>query len=464
MAFCIGKTCRPFISFNYRNWCYKQVRKSSSDLLYGLLRRGLIKQIFPNDQSINCVGTPCAYAGFDATADSLHIGNLLVLIGLVHWQRAGFDTIAVIGDTTAEVGDPSGHKTDRNVLSRNIVQKNADSIEENIFNILKNHESYILPRTKKKSKSLGKLKILRNSEWYQKTSIVDFISQAGRELRIGDMLSRTSVKLRMETGAGINFTEFSYQVFQSYDWLHLCKTYNCRFQFGGNDQLGNIMSGYNLVSGSLYHPVYGAVLPLIQSESGDKFGKSAGNAVWLSPQHTSPYELYQFFLRIQDADVNNYLKLFTFLKPEEIEDLVQRHMKSPDSRKAQKKIAEEVTLLVHGEQGLNLAETATKILFQSSIESLAKLPIKDLNQVFPLSTVSQIFFEPGISIFDLTMKIGCFKTKDDADRIINGGGVYLNFERVSSPQFQIIPEQHILFNKISLIRIGKKNYYIVQWK
>ncbi|GFU33067.1 tyrosine--tRNA ligase, mitochondrial [Nephila pilipes] len=463
MASLIPKACRFFLNLKPQTHLCFKVRNNSSDVLYSLKRRGLVKQIFPNDQSITCLGTPCAYAGFDATADSLHVGNLLVLISLIHWQRSGFDTIVVIGDATAKIGDPSGHSSDRKVLSYDFVSHNAESIEANLFEIFQNHEKHIFPKAKKKGK-LGKLRILKNSQWYQNTNIVDFISEAGRYMRVGEMLSRTSVKSRMESGAGINFTEFSYQIFQSYDWLHLFRTYNCRFQFGGNDQLGNITSGYNLVSGSLYQPVYGALLPLVQSETGDKFGKTAGNAVFLAPNRTSSFDFYQFFMRIPDADISNYLKLFTFLSMEEIEDISYNHLKNPDFRKAQKKLAEEVTLLVHGNHGLDLAETATKILFHSDINSLAKLNVQNMNQVFPLSSTSQVLFEPGMSLLDLTMKAGCFLKKDDADRIIRGGGVYLNFERISSPQFVIIPDQYILPNGVSLLRIGKKTYYLVIWK
>ncbi|GFW87197.1 tyrosine--tRNA ligase, mitochondrial [Trichonephila clavipes] len=463
MACRMAKACWNLLNVKPQIHLCCKVRNSSSDVLYSLLRRGLVKQIFPNDQSITCSGTPCAYAGFDATADSLHVGNLLVLVSLIHWQRAGYETIVVVGDATAKIGDPSGHKSDRKVLAYDVVNQNAESIEKNLFEIFQNHEKDIFPKAKKKGK-LGKLRILKNSHWYENTSIVDFISEAGRHIRVSDMLSRTSVKNRMESGVGINFSEFSYQVFQSYDWLHLFRTYNCRFQFGGNDQLGNITSGYNLVSGLLYQPVYGALLPLVQSETGDKFGKTAGNAVFLDQNRTPPFDFYQFFMRLPDADVGYYLKLFTFLSVEEIEDILHKHLKNPDLRKAQKKLSEEVTLLVHGDQGLDLAETATKILFHSDIESVAKLNMQNMNQVFPPSAISQILFEPGMSLLDLTMKAGCFLKKDDADRIIRGGGVYLNFERITSPQFIVIPDQYILPNGVSLIRIGKKTYYLVIWK
>ncbi|GIY89310.1 tyrosine--tRNA ligase, mitochondrial [Caerostris darwini] len=463
MALSIMKKCRILSNLKPYTAFLCKGRNSSSDVLYSLLRRGLVKQIFPSDQTINCTGIPCAYAGFDATADSLHIGNLLVLISLIHWQRAGYETIAVVGDATAEIGDPSGHKSDRKILFHDTVKENAESIEKDLQNIFQNHEKYIFSKAKTK-RSLGKLRIMKNSEWYKNTSIIDFIGEAGRNLRVTDMLSRTSVRSRMESGAGINFAEFSYQVFQSYDWMYLLKNYRCKFQFGGNDQLGNIVSGYNLISGSLYQHVYGALLPIVQSETGDKFGKSAGNAVFLSSERTSPFDFYQFFLRIPDAEVNNYLRLFTFLSIEEIEDILHKHLKNPDSRKAQKKIAEEVTLLVHEESGLNLAKTATKILFHSDIESLASLKREDMKHVFPVSNTSEILFEPEMTLLDLTMKVGCFLKKDDAERIICGGGVYLNFKRITSPQFIIIPEHQILPNGISLIRIGKKNYYLVLWK
>ncbi|XP_054716237.1 tyrosine--tRNA ligase, mitochondrial-like [Uloborus diversus] len=291
------------------------------------------------------------------------------------------------------------------------------------------------------------LLILKNSSWYKDLTITDFFCGVGRHIRVGEMLSRTSVKSRMESGAGINFAEFSYQAFQSYDWLHLFKNYNCRFQIGGSDQLGNIVSGYNLISGCQYQHVYGCLLPLIQSESGDKFGKSAGNAVYISQQRTSFFDFYQFFLRLPDAGIDKYLKLFTFLSLNEIEDIIQNHMKNPDARRAQRILAEEVTLLVHGEQGLALAETATKVLYQSDLAALAKLNIEELRLIFPSSTVSYIPYEPGISFLDLSMKVGCFISEGDAKRIISSGGLYINFTKISSPSAVIVPDIHILPNK-----------------
>ncbi|XP_071035849.1 tyrosine--tRNA ligase, mitochondrial isoform X2 [Parasteatoda tepidariorum] len=438
-------------------------RNSCNDLLSGLVRRGLVKQIFPTNSIADIPGSYSAYAGFDATSDSLHIGNLLVIVSLLHWQRAGHKTILVIGDATAEIGDPSEHKEDRKILSKDVIKANCDAIESNVLKIFDNHERYLYPRAKRKTK-LGELILFRNSEWYGNKSVVDFFTQAGRQIRVGDMLSRTSVKSRMESKAGINFTEFSYQVFQSYDWLHLFQEHNCKYQFGGNDQLGNITSGYNLISGCHYQQVYGALLPLIQSETGDKFGKSAGNAVCLSSHRTSPFDFYQFFMRLPDTEINYYLKLFTFLELEEIENIYQKHINHPDSQSAQKRLAEEATLLVHGGEGLEFAKNATNILFHSDITALCQLKAEEVNQVFPQSSVSKILFEPGTTIYDLTMKIGCFLKKEDANRIIKGGGVYLNFERVTSPDYIIVPDLHILSNGISLIRIGKKNYYVVCWK
>lgn len=435
----------------------------SSNIVYQLIERGLVKECFPDNCPLDTSNIPCAYAGFDATSSSLHIGNLLVLMSLFHWQRAGNRAIIVIGDFTARLGDPSGNLKGRKALDKDFVNANAESIENSLHEIILNHEHQFLLKNPSRKRPLEPIKILRNSSWYEKLKIDDFFYSCDA-VTLSDMLSRTSVKRRIESGIGLRPREFIYQLLQSYDWLHLFQAYNCKFQFGGSDQMGNIVSGYEVITGNHYQPVHGVLLPLIQSEEGDKYGKTAGNAIFLSEDQTSPFELYQFFKRLPDAEVGKFLKLFTFNALPEIENIVEKHMKHPDARSAQQKLAEEVTLLVHGETGLNSAKAATKVIYQSDAESLAKLSVKELKQILPESCVTKLPLEPGMSMLEMTMKAGCFLTEDDAVRIITGGGVYINLQRINSPKSVLVDGQHILPNGTTVIRIGKKNFYVVEWK
>lgn len=435
----------------------------SSGIVYKLMERGLVKEYFPDNCPLDTSNMPCAYAGFDATSSSLHIGNLLVLMALFHWQRAGNRAVIVIGDFTARLGDPSGHAKGRKALDKEFVKKNAESIENSLHEIILNHEHQFLAKNPSRKRPLEPIKILRNSSWYEKLQIDDLFYSCD-SLTLSDMLSRTSVKRRIESGVCLRPREFIYQLLQSYDWLHLFQAYNCKFQFGGSDQMGNIVSGYEVVSGNHYQTVHGVLLPLIQTEEGDKYGKSAGNAIYLSEDKTSPFELYQFFMRLPDAEVGKFLKLFTFYSLPEIESIIASHMKTPDVRSAQQKLAEEVTLLVHGEQGLSSAKAATKAIYQSDADSLAKLSMKELKQILPESSITQLPLEPGMSMLEMTMKAGCFLSEDDAVRIITGGGVYINLQRISSPKSVLVEGQHILPNGTTVIRVGKKNFYVVEWR
>lgn len=287
----------------------------------------------------------CIYAGFDPTADSLHIGNLLVLMNLLHWQRGGHQVIALVGGATGLIGDPSHRTNERDQLDQDIINSNIAGIRKNIETIFENHEKYFY---KEESFPLKPVTIVNNIDWYNNVNVIDFVRSVGRHFRMGTMLIKSSVESRLKSDSGMSFTEFTYQIFQAYDWLCLFKKYNCRFQVGGSDQLGNIVAGHELISRASKKDVFGLTLPLITSEGGKKFGKSLGNAVWLSPKKSSSFQLYQFFIRTTDADVENYLKLFTFLSLNYIKQLMIEHQAKPDLRKAQKILAENVTLLVHG--------------------------------------------------------------------------------------------------------------------
>ncbi|XP_043255813.1 tyrosine--tRNA ligase, mitochondrial [Colletes gigas] len=401
----------------------------------------------------------CVYTGFDPTAESLHVGNLLVLVNLLHWQRCGHQVIILLGGGTGLIGDPSFRKSERVEIEDVVLHENIKSIRNDIKQIFRNHERYFC----KNVRSLTPVIVHNNLEWYNDMNIISFIREIGKYFRMGTMLGRSSVQSRLESDSGMSFTEFSYPLFQSYDWLHLQRTYNCNFQVGGQDQMGNIISGYDLVTKYTKKQVYGLTLPLVTAEGGKKLGKSVGNAVWLSSSKSSSFQLYQYFIRTEDADVEKFLQYFTFLPLHRVKSIVEEHFKNPGLRKAQRILAEQVTLLVHGEEGLLGAKRASTILYDKSIESLSRINANDLAELLEGATVVEIFSEPGLSIYDLAMKSKCFEKEHDARRIIAAGGFYVNYSKVTNTEEVLVPGIHILSNNITLLRVGKKTYYIVKW-
>ncbi|XP_051155675.1 tyrosine--tRNA ligase, mitochondrial isoform X1 [Leptopilina boulardi] len=430
-----------------------------------LHERGMFEDLFP-EQSAGSIkkllikSPQCVYSGFDPTAESLHIGNLLILMNLLHWQRSGHDVIALIGGATGLIGDPSGRNTERDQIEEVLIKENVASIKKNIETIFDNHEKYFW---KDPNYKLKPIKIVNNNDWYNGVNVIEFIQRVGKHFRLGTMLGRTSVKIRMEQDSGMSFTEFSYQVFQAYDWLHLLNKYNCRFQIGGSDQMGNIVAGHDLISRIRNDQVFGITSPLITSEGGKKFGKSVGNAVWLSSKKSSSFQLYQFFIRTADSDVEKFLNLFTFLTIAEIEEIMLAHNKDPGKRDAQTILAEAVTILVHGEEGLESARKTSEILYGSSIEKLSTMNVNDLITAFEGATLVEIMNEPGITVSELAMKANCFKKQNDALRIIPAGGFHINHQKITNADEMIVPGIHIMPNNLSLIRVGKKTYHIVKW-
>ncbi|PNF40698.1 Tyrosine--tRNA ligase, mitochondrial [Cryptotermes secundus] len=277
------------------------------------------------------------------------------------------------------------------------------------------------------------------------------------------MLSRHSVQSRLSSEAGMSFAEFCYQVFQAYDWLHLLQRYDCRFQVGGSDQMGNIVSGHDLISRVADTRVYGLTLPLVTTESGHKFGKTADNAVWLNADKSSPFDLYQFFVRCQDSEVERLLKLFTFETLGSIENIMRKHQRNPELRTAQKRLAEQVMLLVHGEEGLEAALKATSALYDQTAESLAQLTAEEISNIFQGAKICDLLLQPGTTTLELSLQAGCFTNERDAVRIISAGGFYINYQRVTKIDEVLTQAAHILPNNITLIRVGKKNYYVVRW-
>ncbi|EDV57071.1 tyrosine--tRNA ligase, mitochondrial [Drosophila erecta] len=437
--------------------------------LLELTDRGFFQGIFPDTaaprmKQLFTGGQQSIYAGFDPTADSLHVGNLLVIMGLIHCQRAGHRPIALVGGATGLIGDPSGRKTERNQLGETVIETNLKAIEQQLRRVFENHEHCLWDSNKQKF-PLPPLTVVNNADWYADLQLIDFVANMGRHFRMGSMLSRSSVQSRLESEDGMSFTEFTYQIFQAYDWLHLLRRHNCCFQMGGSDQTGNLMTGHELISRvERKREVFGLTLPLVTTEEGDKFGKSAGNAVWLDGNKTSPFALYQFFLRMPDSEVEKLLKLFTFIPLPQVEQLMREHTKEPEKRKAQTLLAEDVTLLVHGESGLKQAERVTNALYKGNVEGLAELNLPEIQQTFQGATMVNLLTEPGMSILELAMKAKCFPTETDAVRIINAGGFYVNQKRVQNIAEVLTTGVHILRNGISLLRVGKRNFYIVRWQ
>lgn len=443
---------------------YYMRRSFSNRNVFRLKERGMFQDVFPENAANNVTdllnaAPQTVYAGFDPTANSLHVGNLLVLINLLHWQRGGHQAIALIGGATGKIGDPSGKSIEREELAKKTIDENIVGIYSNINTIFSNHERFFW----KDKDKLKPVIIVNNEDWYKKLTPIDLIGYVGRYLRMGTMLSRTSVQTRLQSPGGMSFKEFSYQLFQAYDWLHLYQNYKCCFQIGGNDQMGNIMSGHELISKIHKKSVYGLTVPLVTTEMGDKFGKSAGNAVWLSSTKTSPFTLYQFWMRQPDSVIEKFLKLFTFDSLPMIQELMRQHSEKPELRLPQKRLAEQVTLLVHGEEGLEKAKIASKALYEGNISALSTINAKEVEELFHGATVCEVLPEAGQSILDLAMKIKCFPTIADAIRIITAGGFYINQQKATNPNEVLNLNIHKLENNISLLRVGKKNYYIVKW-
>ncbi|XP_027891457.1 tyrosine--tRNA ligase, mitochondrial [Xiphophorus couchianus] len=434
-------------------------------LLLSLHKRGVLKDSFPENAAQDQLprllqsAPQTVYCGFDPTADSLHVGNLLAIIGLLHFRSAGHNVVALLGGATAQIGDPSGKTSERERLSADVVEENTRGIRESIQRIFINHEALFHDR----SWPLGTVNVLNNRSWYKSRGVVDFLSETGRHFRMGTMLSRHSVQSRLRSADGMSLTEFTYQVFQAYDFYHLHQIYGCRIQLGGTDQLGNLMSGHEYIHKVKGEEVYGLTIPLVTSTTGDKLGKTAGNAVWLNRDKTSPFQLYQFFLRQPDASVERYLKLFTFLPLVEVETLMEQQREDPSKRLAHKRLAAEVTKLVHGKEGLESAKRCTNALYHSSIQALAQMSDEELQELFREAPFQEMLLEPGTTVLDVCRKASAIPDGPKGYRMISEGAVWINHKREDKPEQVLIPNIHILSNGLTLLRVGKKNFHIVKW-
>lgn len=379
------------------------------------------------------------YCGFDPTADSLHLGNLIGIIGLAWFQKYGHTPVALVGGATGMIGDPGGKSVERPFLSPEDLEKNLIGIRKNLESILKSPL------------------VVNNFDWFKNFSFIDFLRDVGKFFRVGPMLAKESVKLRLESEEGISFTEFSYQVLQGYDFLHLYKTKKVNLQIGGSDQWGNITAGVELVRKALGESVFGLTFPLLLKSDGQKFGKSEKGAVWLSPEKLSPYEFYQFLFRTADADVVRCLKMLTFLPMQEIRNLEQQMQKSdyiPNT--LQKRLASEVTKLVHGEEGLKIALSVTEAVAPGSNTLLSAENLENMpSSLFKKEEVMEM------DLVSLLVKAELLKSKTEARKLIENRGVYLNNERVEEITRRI-SSSDLLDGQLLLLAAGKKNKKIIK--
>lgn len=385
------------------------------------------------------------YIGFDPTADSLHVGHLLPIIGLMRFQRAGHFPIALVGGGTGLIGDPSGKTTERVLNPEKLIEEWTSKIREQLEKFL-DFDTRINPA-----------RMVNNYEWLGNLDIIPFLRDVGKHFPISYMLSKESVKARLE--GGITYTEFSYMILQSYDFYRLFQDYNCEMQAGGSDQWGNITAGIDLIRRVLNKKAYGMTYPLVVKAEGTKFGKTESGTIWLDENKTTPYQFYQFWINTDDRDVIKFLKYFTFLTPEEINDLEQELNETPEKRSAQRTLAREVTELVHGKEALLQAEKISQAFFYGSLRELSE---KEMEQAFEDIPSTEVTKGSDLGIIELLQRTGACSSKRQAREYINNGAVYINDECIRDIDRTISTEDR-LFGKYTIVRRGKKNYFLVKW-
>ena len=413
--------------------------------------RGMIHDIMPGTEEALNKGVSSGYIGFDPTADSLHVGHLVQIMTLVHFQRAGHRPFALVGGATGMVGDPSGKSQERNLLDEETLQHNVNCVKAQLekfldFNAEKNPA-----------------RLVNNYDWFKGMSFLEFIRDVGKHISVNYMMAKDSVKSRLETG--MSFTEFSYQLVQGYDFYHLNKEHGCIIQLGGSDQWGNIVTGTELIRRKGGGEAYAVTTPLIKKADGTKFGKTEGGSVWLDPEKTTPYQFYQFWLNASDADAPNYIRIFTLKSKEEIEAIEAEQANAPHLRVLQKAIAEDITIRVHGDEALKTAIAASNILFgKSSEEDLRALSEKDFLSVFegiPSAEVSRDELKSGLGVIDgLSAKTGFLASNGEARRELKANAVSVNKAKVD--ENYVLTERDLISGKYILLGKGKKNNYLIK--
>lgn len=419
--------------------------------------RGMIHDIMPGTGELLSKEVTTGYIGFDPTADSLHIGHMVQVMLLVHFQRAGHVPVALVGGATGMIGDPSGKSEERNLLDEPTLRRNEAGIKKQLSKFLDFSSS-------RKNRAI----MVNNYDWMKNYSFLEFIREIGKHITVNYMMAKDSVKKRLgsEAKEGMSFTEFSYQLVQGTDFLHLYNDLGCRLQMGGSDQWGNIVTGTELIRRKTGGEAFALTCPLITKADGTKFGKTESGNVWLDPEKTSPYQFYQFWLNVSDDDATSYIKIFTLLGRDEIESLTGDHKKAPHERILQKRLAEEVTVLVHSPEEYHAAVEASQILFgKGTTESLRKMNEVTFLSVFegvPVFDIRRELLQQGVNVTDLCAEHSqVFTSKGELRRLVQGGGLSINKVKIEDPEKLIGPES-LLNNKYLLVQKGKKNYYLLR--
>lgn len=421
------------------------------NLIEELRWRGMIQDIMPGTEEQLKKEMTSAYIGFDPTADSLHIGSLVPILLLVHLQKAGHKPFALVGGATGMVGDPSGKSEERNLLSEEILQHNQEGVKKQLMQYL-NFD----PTLKNAAE------MVNNYDWFKDFTFLHFIRDVGKHITVNYMMSKDSVKKRLEGDAGMSFTEFTYQLVQGYDfyWLHQNK--NCKLQMGGSDQWGNIVTGTELIRRKGGGEAFAFTCPLITKADGGKFGKTEKGNIWLDPLKTTPYQFYQFWLNASDEDAEKWIKIFTFLDQPTIDFIFEEHKKDAGKRSLQKKLAEEVTKFVHGEDALKEAIATTEKLFSNQTASAESLTVKDLESMEGIIRIdlSKEKLSAGIDVVSFLAETAIFPSKGEARKMVLSGGVSINRRKVDNVQLAV-DNSFLLHDKFLLVQKGKKNYYLV---
>jgi tyrosyl-tRNA synthetase len=419
--------------------------------------RGLVYDATPGLRELLGRETLTAYIGFDPTAASLHVGSLLPILGLARLQRGGHSPVAIAGGGTGMIGDPSGKTQERQLLTPAKVEENLQGIKAQLARFL-DFEAAANPA-----------RIVNNADWLGQVSLIEFLRDTGKYFSVNAMMAKESVRRRLEGEEGLSFTEFSYMLLQAYDFLVLYDRYGCRLQMGGSDQWGNITAGADLIrrlrggegaaEGKLAH---GLVFPLVTTSSGVKFGKTEAGTIWLDPELTPPFRFYQFWINTDDRDVVPYLKSFTWLRQEEIAELEETLRTAPQEREAQRRLAREVTAMVHGEDALARAERATAVLFGAEIAELEPREVSDIFADVPSIEIERARLEgDGLPLADLLVAAGLVPSKGEARRAIQGGGIYLNNRRVAEER-RTVTLTDPLGGELIVLRKGRKEYRLVR--
>ncbi len=420
--------------------------------------RGMIHDMMPGTKEQLDKEMTTAYLGIDPTADSLHIGHLVGVMILKHFQQSGHRPVALVGGATGMIGDPSGKSQERNLLDEATLRHNQEAIKRQL--------SKLLDFT---SDAPNAAVLVNNYDWMKDMKFLDFIRDIGKLITVNYMMAKDSVKKRFSgEGDGMSFTEFTYQLVQGYDFLHLYETLGCKIHLGGADQWGNITAGTELIRRKLGGEAFALTCKLIKKADGTKFGKTESGNVWLDPRYTSPYKFYQFWLNVSDEDAKSYIKIFTLLDRETVESLIAEHEAAPHERKLQKRVAQEVTCMIHSEEEWRKAVEASEILFgQATAEALHRLDEQTILQVFegvPNFEVPASLLEAGVPFVDLvTEHAAVFPSKGETRKLVQGGGVSLNKEKVTDP-FRAVTTNDLLAGHYLLVQKGKKNYYLITVK